>query len=100
MNPSEQRSHRTVTSSLAKGIEEVANASGERMTLLEERIGAAERRCATLAESINAERTHRLKLADEQRYYVDRGDKTVDLMIRGLRDRGFFGRLKWLLRGR
>jgi hypothetical protein len=55
-----------------------------------------------LEQAIHAERMHRLDLAKEQRAYVDQADtrQQYRLMdLERLRNRGFFGRLRWLLRG-
>mgnify|MGYP003401691487 CR=1 FL=1 len=97
MNPSEQKSHKKVTADLAAGIEALAATTAER--------------CSTLSEMINTERTLRLKMAEEQRGYVDNEDrllrryaeqcveaahKRLDKFVR----RGFWSRLNWLLTGR
>lgn len=71
-----------------------------------------------LRAAINNERTHRLQLANEQRAYVDGADAQLkaycrerfeanireharmDASVAELRQRGFWGRLNWLLTGR
>jgi hypothetical protein len=63
-----------------------------------------------LNEQINHERIHRLKLADEQRRYVDGENYTLrrtceesamrlNERLSAFRDLGFVGRLRWLLVG-
>lgn len=104
MNPTQQRNHRTVTHTIAQSVEQIAAAAAARMDRLE--------------RAINDERTHRLKLAEEQRGYVDardrelreccweRWDSTSQTTKRlfdeigELRNRGFWSRLNWLLTGR
>ncbi len=81
MNGTEQRQHRSVTDGLAARLDEVE--------------AALER----LHDAIGAERTHRLKMADEQHAYVDRADLTLEAMIGAVRDRSFWERLRWLLLG-
>lgn len=104
MNGSEQKNHRTVTATIAQNVEAIASATASRLSILERQIGD--------------ERTHCLKLADEQRGYVDARDrelrdccqqrwddtsatnKHVFGALAALRDRGFWGRVNWLLTGR
>lgn len=104
MNASEQKNHRTVTRALAQQFEQFADAAVDRFNDHERKIGD--------------ERTHRLKLADEQRAYVDARDrelreccqrrwdatgdaeKRINERISELRNRGFWSRLNWLLTGR
>lgn len=103
MNPAEQRLHTKATDKLDERLTNVETV----LAALDERVSAV----AKAAEaSIGAERTHRLKLADEQRNYVDRRDSEVQTTclrqntltyadLLELRDRGFWGRLRWLVRG-
>lgn len=52
------------------------------------------------AKAINAERTHRLKLADEQRAYVDGEDRATLLRARwAFQSMTLWQRLRWLVRG-
>jgi hypothetical protein len=104
MNTSEQRTHRTVTAALASGLEKLSEAATARMDSLDRRLGELS--------------THQVKLAHEQRAYVDNEDrqlrqccqerwddtaKTTKRLADGLyelRYRGFWSRLNWLLTGR
>lgn len=108
MNPTEQKTHQTA-------LRDLENATSDRMDSLEtlcHQIFEAAR------DGINEERTHRLKLANEQRGYVDNEDRQIRQCcqerwnetsattkrlgdrISELRDRGFWSRLNWLLSGR
>lgn len=56
----------------------------------------------TLEALVDAERTHRLDLAKEQRAYVDQADTQLMRRLTALERivrLGFFGRLRWLLTG-
>ena len=104
MNGTAQKNHRTVTATLAAQFETFADAAVDRFNDHERKI--------------SDERTHRLKLADEQRAYVDARDRELRVCcqerwdatgettkrladsIRALQDRGFWSRLNWLLTGR
>lgn len=56
-----------------------------------------------LEKAIGQERSHRLELAAEQRRYVDSSDRilagSISVLERKI-NRGFFGRLFWLVTGR
>jgi hypothetical protein len=115
MNPTEQKNRHRVTDELAKGMEDFAAATEDRFVAMERRILAAE---GGARAHVDAERTFRLKMADEQRAYVDNEDRKLrqccqerwdstahstqqlGAAIFGLRDRGFWSRLNWLIRGR
>ncbi len=108
MNGTEQKAHTTALATLDRRTSEFADAITEHLELEIEK----------LRQAIGEERTHRLKLADEQRAYVDgadralkqccqeRWDVTANTHVRlwkeiaDLRDRGFWSRLNWLLTGR
>lgn len=114
MNGTEQKAHQRVTDALDKrlgDLELIVTALDERVSAIalaaRTEIAAAER---DARELINAERTHRLNLAKEQRTYVDGRDIEVQAIclrhsrltyddLIALRDRGFWGRLSWLIRG-
>lgn len=52
------------------------------------------------AAAVNDERTHRLKLADEQRGYVDAEDRATLLRAKAaFTSMTFWQRLRWLVRG-
>jgi len=89
MNATEQRTHRTVTQSL------------------ESRIGALETVVAQhgindewLKAAIGEERTHRLKLANEQRSYVDGEDRKISQALNQHCGMSLLARLRWLFLGR
>lgn len=96
MNGTEQKTHTGKTDDL-----------DARLTNVEEVVAALDARIADVAKaaqaSIGQERTHRLKLADEQRAYVDQADKEVlraaVVAVNELRTRGLWGRLRWIVRG-
>jgi len=104
MNAAEQRNHKRRTDELTDGLEALAKAFDERIV---EVLGE----CRAM---VGAERTHRLKLADEQRSYVDAADRQMALQMDGAAKvalahtveatevlrRGFWSRLNWLLTGR
>lgn len=103
MNPGQQKNHATALAQVRNASEEFAEATEDQF--------------AAVNANINNERTHRLKLADEQRSYVDAADsalrrccqerwdetaqrtKLLNDRISELRYRGFWSRLNWLLRG-
>ncbi len=108
MNPNEQKNHKRVTDSISERLDSYVEATDAHLSEMEEDFRTA----------IGAERTHRLKLADEQRGYVDGEDRKLRVCcqerwdatseaqgriiasIAALRDRGFWGRLNWLMTGR
>jgi hypothetical protein len=61
-----------------------------------EAVAATQRRLETRIDDAN---THVLRLANQQREYVDRGDKSTDAKVDAFLQRGFFARLRWLVRG-
>ncbi len=97
MNPREQRARRTAVETLANETADVFKMYTAELTRLE--------------AAVNSERTHRLKLAEEQRGYVDARDRELrdrcdDRWVRAnmradaFEQRGFWSRLNWLLTGR
>ena len=75
MNATEQRQHKSRLEELSKTIEQVVEAVNQRLEY-------QSNRTVSLDEAINQERTHRLKLAEEQRRYVDRLEKELrDAMV-------------------
>lgn len=104
MNPVEQGNHRRVTDAIAHHVESIATATAQRFTEIERQAAgfrdSVVERFAHVDRRINEERTHRLKLADEQRGYVDMRDRDISRAFESLRARGFFGRMNWLLTGR
>jgi len=99
MNGSEQRQHKTVTDALATRLDDVDTV----VAALDQRVSDAAQ--AALA-SIGQERTHRLRLAEEQRGYVDRNDRELRRSIEVLQVRTvvltqstFWQRVRWLLFG-
>src|SRR5690242_19296355 len=105
MNHGEQQTHRTRVLQLEALLKEHEKES--RMTL--------QNAYLELSEKIGQERTHRLKLAEEQRSYVDGADRTIRHHIESLdarlllqetafthfsRPRSFWARLGWLFTGR
>ena len=104
MNPTEQKERRTAVTNLQDQIDAMDVAF---TIALDERTSATLRSLEMLRENINAERTHRLKLADEQRAYVDGlnilHNTRIHVMsdrIDTFRSRGFWSRLNWLVTGR
>lgn len=97
MNATEQRTHRTVTQDLARQVEK----QGEDLALV---IEAIDERVTSLATStvqaIEAEQTLRVRLAAQQRDYVDSADFALRCRIDELRARGFWGRMNWVFTGR
>lgn len=107
MNPTEQRNHRKATTEIAHAVEALSEATQDELTRIE----------TELRESISAERTHRLKLANEQRAYVDAEDRkgreiyqerwnadseshqNILKRLSEFRDRTFMGRMRWIFRG-
>lgn len=103
MNGTEQQRHTRVTDELKARLENIETV----LAALDDRVSAVAQ--ATIA-SVNQERTHRLKLADEQRAYVDRRDGEVQTTclrqntltyaaFLGFCDRPFWQRVRWLIRG-
>lgn len=95
MNALEQREHRTVTRALQQQIDDlvaiVSALESQQATIYGEAVEAmAAERTARLAmmerlrESIGEEHTHRLKLAQEQRTYVDQEDRELRRRIERL----------------
>jgi|SRR6185369_11016755 len=100
MNPTEQKQHKRRTDELEALIGSMETATLEAIE--------------GLRLSIGSERTHRLKLAEEQRAYVDAADRELRriseerwqstaeqsaVLTEPLR-RDLWGRLKWLVVGR
>ena len=96
MNGTEQKNHKRVTDAIANDVAAIAEATADRLDAIE--------------RSVGVERTHRLTMAKEQRAYVDIQDARVQSNstssfraaqdeLSALRDRGFWGRMKWIVRG-
>ena len=110
MNAVEQKNHKRVTDAIANDVAAIAEETADRLDALKQVSD-------NLRDLINAERTHRLDMAKDQRGYVDNEDrqlrqccqerwdatstttKKLGDAISRLRDRGFWGRMKWILRG-
>lgn len=88
MNGTAQTTHRKVTEAL-----------DVRLTNLEMVIVALDAQLAEVAAGLSEEHRQRLTRAVEQHAYINQRDETIDRMIRGLRDRGFWARWRWLVRG-
>lgn len=98
MNGQQQRERKTAVTILEAQMVDAVSALSERF---DEELGNAR---AESRDALSAERTHRLKLADDQRGYVDAADRQVReqllAAIAELRGRGFWSRLNWLVTGR
>jgi len=97
MNAVEQKKHATAVSTLEAATTDAIEAMSERLRDESDR----------LFDIIGDERTHRLKMAEEQRGYVDAADRRLDRLIeaetadrRAFVGRGFWSRLNWLMTGR
>jgi len=97
MNGEEQRRHRTATQEIRKDLDAVTNTTGELVDELVTRISQVRDECL---KAVGEERTHRLRLAEQQRTYVDRGDKDNLIRMSNFVCRGFWSRLNWLFTGR
>ena len=93
MNPKEQKDHRTALRDLEDGVLAFSVETMKRLDALAARIGTVEAR-------INEERALRLKMAEEQRQYVDCGDTFNLRLLMEFTRRGFWSRINWLLTGR
>ncbi len=94
MNPSEQKNHKTALTTLSRETADAFDALTVR-----------------IAKEISNERTHRLKLADEQRSYVDAADRELrrsmvasddDLggRLKGFQSMTLWCRIRWIITGR
>lgn len=103
MNATEQKLHTRKTDELADVI------AGTQAAVLE-RFEEVERNLAQLRDRLGDERTFRLKLAQEQRAYVDAEDQRlqrdylfrideVGIQLNTFQTRTFWARLGWLLTG-
>ena len=105
MNPSEQKNHKTALATLGRETADAFDA-------LTSRLGEEHRKVVEfVTKEIGQERTHRLKLADEQRSYVDAQDRELRrdmeatdrllnqrfLMLESLT---LWGRIRWMVTGR
>lgn len=110
LNGTEQRRHSTVTHALDLRLADVETLVAEDLPSLRRKHAQLEEFCRTEDERtrmlINDERTHRLKLANEQRSYVDNEDRLLRQSIQQLQCRTvllsqstFWQRLRWLVRG-
>ena len=97
MDPTEQKNHRTAVATLEKATEEAFAALTDRYN---GRFLTLDKDLNAIRQAISDERTHRLKLADEQRAYVDHEDRLLRERIQAFVNRGFWSRLNWLLTGR
>lgn len=103
MNPAEQRDHKRRTDMLeARIVEAEGNARQALMNVGTE-----------IMQQVRNERTHRLKMAEEQRTYVDDADRRLREFIEAQDTRllaqetrltaylslTFWGRLRWLFTG-
>ena len=109
MNPQEQRDHRTRLDQLERDLTRVVDG-----IVVETRTRFTDER-AVSAKAWNDERTQRLKLAEEQRTYVDAQDRSLRAELKRLaqhvealevehvwqarQTRTLWGRIGWLLRG-
>lgn len=115
MNQEEQKSHRTKTQELGRGLMTVEKDLAAMVEFVETATKTLQNHetimLVDLPEqmrtAVGEERTHRLKLADEQRAYVDSENRRLNIYVEAYHDkfcahmeRGFWGRLKWLLFGR
>jgi hypothetical protein len=89
----EQKTHKRVTDELAEAVESIAEGAASNIHRLDENV-------AELSRRINDERTHRLKLAEEQRVYVDAQDRLFHRNLVTFVGRGFWSSLNWIVTGR
>ncbi len=101
MNGTEQRAHHTAVTRLAGDVE----------TMFDDLHAKTRTGFERVSQAINDERTARLKLAREQRSYVENEDRKLYNVLHeahlvlvqshhAFRSRGFWSRLNWLLTGR
>jgi predicted nucleic acid-binding Zn-ribbon protein len=101
MNPVEQRTYTTRMNTIEKKMEKLENEVADALLAIQNHV----------TKEVEGERTHRLKLADDQRNYVDLQDRALHQLLQQtrtdlrfelaqLRDRTFWARLRWLFTGR
>jgi len=114
VNPAAQKSQTTRLDEVEQAVARFGDAAVDQILALERQITAVETRLAgiemgmdgarlaleSLQRQIGDERTHRLKLADEQRAYVDTEDRRTRLRLEAFWGMGFLARWSWILRGR
>ena len=111
MNPTEQKAHTRATDELRKDLGKLESAVTHRTFQMEQTVKNDLNKLLTrfdqLGRQLQDERTHRLKLTDEQRKYVDTQDQELWRYLeftenaRGkFQARTFWSRLNWLLTGR
>lgn len=102
MNSTEQRQHTTRLDALRRDLEETQRlftelsetlATTKDLSLL--RLDLGDR----IREQVGEECTHRLKLAEEQRSYVDTQDKRLEQRLHAFVQMTFWHRLAWLVFG-
>lgn len=96
MNGIQQKNHTTAVAALEAAMSDGLDTINDRLGTLGVRIHQEADRAR---ESINDERTHRLKLAEEQRDYVDRENAEIRARLFLFMSMTFWQRLMWLLRG-
>lgn len=93
MNPKEQKNHKTAMNDLENGVVTFTEETVRQLYALRADITRNENR-------ITEEHRARLKLAGEQRHYVDGENREIRQRIDGFTQRGFWSRINWLLTGR
>lgn len=106
VNPAEQRTHKNRLEAVDKSVKEYIKATDDAFAAVNDLFDAHKGKLADLDRAINDERTHRLKLAEEQRKYVDSQNRAqqrqIDTLIEDtkvLRSQSLWERLKWLFEG-
>ena len=103
MNPTEQKNHKTALQGLEATVIDIAESAKSRMDTIDESITQVALRASN---DVGEERTVRLKLAEEQRSYVDYEDRMLRHSIQELQRQPvlvtstFWERLRWLVAGR
>ena len=96
MNAVEQKNHKRVTDAIANDVATIAEATADRLDAIEQRAIAVE---LDVFANISEEITARLKMADEQREFIVAVDGNLRRYFESLYHRGFWGRMKWIVRG-
>lgn len=97
MNGTEQRARHTAVTRLSSDMDRFA---GEVETLLGNFARELQAGIVMMNTKVGDERSARLKLAQEQRGYVDNEDRLIRERLQRFESRGFWSRLNWLLTGR
>ncbi len=107
MNPTEQRTHTTATVALEARIRILeALVDHQVAALLQFLPGTAAEledvraSIADVRQAVGNERTHRLKMAEEQRNYVDGADRQILAAINEVCGWSWWQRVRWVLTGR